>query len=109
MARDPLRALLSLRRRSVEQARNALGACLAAEAAVAARIRALDAAARRDREAAEAWPDAARFLEVSANRQDVLQAERRTLAADLTAAEAHVAEARDAVAAARTAAEAVDE
>jgi hypothetical protein len=109
MARDALRILLSMRRRSVEQARRALAARLTTEAEVVDRIRSLDGKVRRDHKAAEAWPDAHRFLEMFANRQDVIQAERRTLAADLAAAELETGEARSVVAAARTAAEAVDE
>lgn len=109
MARDPLQILLSLRRRSVEQARHALAARLAAEAEVADRILSLDGTARRDREAGEAWPDAHQFLEMFASRQEVVQAERRSLAADLAAATVDTGEARGVVSAARTAAEAVKE
>jgi hypothetical protein len=109
MARDALRILLSMRRRSVEQARRVLAARLAAEAEVVDRIRWLDNTVHRDHQAAEAWPDAHRFLEMFANRQDVIQGERRILAADLAAAELETGEARGVVSAARTAAEAVEE
>jgi hypothetical protein len=109
LARDALRILLSMRRRSVEQARHALSARLAAEAEVADRICSLDGTVRRDREAGEAWPDAHRFLEMFASRQEVIQAERRTMAADLAAAGVHAGEARGVVSAARTAAQAVEE
>jgi flagellar biosynthesis chaperone FliJ len=109
MARDPLRILLSMRRRSVEQARQALAGRLAAETEVADRIRLLDDATRRDREAGGAWPDSHQFLEMSASRLEVVQAERQSLAADLTAAERGAAEARGVVSTARTAAEAVEE
>jgi hypothetical protein len=109
MARDPLRILLSMRRRSVEQVRHALAARLAAEAEVADRIRSLDGTVRRDREAGEAWPDAHQFREMLVSRQEVIQAERRTMAADLAAAEIDTGEARGVVSAARTAAQAVEE
>jgi hypothetical protein len=109
MARDPLRILLSMRRRSVEQARHALAARLAVEAEVADRIRSLDCTVRRDREVGGAWPDAHQFLEMSANRQETVQAERHRLVVALAAAEIQAAEARDVVSAARTAAEAVEE
>ena len=54
MARDPLRILLSLRRRSVEQARQALAVRLTLVSEVEGMIHALDEATRRDREAGNA-------------------------------------------------------
>ena len=107
MARDPLRILLAIRRRAVEQARYALGTCLATEAEIGERIWSLDDTARRDREAGGAWQDAHQFSEMTAIRLEAKQAERRALKADLTLAEGHSADARGILTAARTAAEAV--
>lgn len=98
-----------MRRRSVEQARQALAASLESEAEVVDRILSLDGTVRRDHEAGQAWPDAHQFLEMFTHRQDVIQAERRTMAADLAAAELETGAARGVVSAARTAAEAVEE
>jgi flagellar biosynthesis chaperone FliJ len=109
MARDPLRILLSVRRRSVEQARYALGACLAAEAAVADRITSLDDAAARDRKTAKAWQDSHHYTEMAATRLTATHIERQATLAELAAAEDRSAQARRAVAAERAAAEAVEQ
>jgi flagellar biosynthesis chaperone FliJ len=109
MARDPLQILLSMRRRSVEQARYALGACLATEAQAADRIRSLDDTVRRDRETVRAWQDSHQFMEMSALRLDAMLAQRRTLLAEFAMAETRSTQARGVVAAARTAAEAVEQ
>jgi flagellar biosynthesis chaperone FliJ len=109
MARDTLQVLLAMRRRSVEQARYALGICLAAEAEVAERIRSLEDSAQRDRETSGVWQDAHQFLEMSAVRLTTARAERHTMADDLAAAAVRSGEARDVVTAARTAAEAVEQ
>ena len=109
MARDPLQILRSVRRRATEQARYALAACLTAEAAVSDKIRSIDHAVLRDREASAAWQDAYRFLEMSALRQEAVRTECRIATADHAAAAARSAEARGVVAAARTAAEAVEQ
>jgi hypothetical protein len=109
MARDKLRVLLSMRRRWVEQARYALGACLAAECEAAEKIRALDDTARRDSETGRTWQDSHQFLEVSAIRQDASRAERGTILMDLTSAEAESENARGVVSDARAAAEAVEQ
>ncbi|WP_158932381.1 hypothetical protein [Acidisphaera sp. S103] len=109
MVRDPLKILLSVRRRSVEQARYALGACLAAEAAIADRIRSLDGAAARDRQTGRAWQDSHQFMEMTAIHLATLQAERRSILADLAVAEDRSGQARGVVAAERAAAEAVDQ
>ena len=109
MARDKLGILLSMRRRSVEQARYALGACLAAENEVADKIRTLDDTARRDRTTGAEWQDAHRYGEMLAIRQDVTRAERGKFLADLTSAEAESGDARGIVSNARTAAEAVEQ
>jgi hypothetical protein len=109
MARDKLQVLLAVRLFSVEQARSALGACLAAEAVVADRLRALDAAAQRNRETCAGWDDAHKFLEMSAIRLASLRAERRTVVAELATAAARSADARGIVTVARTAAEVVEQ
>ena len=109
MARDPLLVLHALRRRAVEQARYALGACLKTEAEVAERARWLDETARRDRAVSAVWPDAHQFLETAALRSATARAERRAVAADMVTAAARSEEARDTVTAARTAAEAVEQ
>jgi flagellar biosynthesis chaperone FliJ len=109
MARNPLQILLSMRRRSVEQARYALGACLATEAQAADRIRSLDDTVRRDRETVRAWQDSHQFMEMSAVRLDAMLGQRRTMLAELAMAETRSAQARGVVAAARTAAEAVEQ
>jgi flagellar biosynthesis chaperone FliJ len=106
MARDPLRILLAIRHRSVEQARSALGACLKAEATVADGIRSLEDAARRDR---VPWQDAHQFHEMAAARLQVVRAERLTAAAALEATASRSEAARGVVAEARTAAEAVEQ
>lgn len=107
MARDPLRILLAVRRRAVEQARYALEACLGVEAEIVEGIRSLDDTARRDREAGGAWQDAHQFVEMTAVRLEARQTDRRALEADLVAAEGRTADARTVLTAARTAAEAV--
>jgi hypothetical protein len=104
MARDPLLVLYALRRHAVEQARYALGTCLKAEADVAERIRRLDDAARRDREACETWQHAPQFLEMAAIRQQYMRFERQTVAADLVMVSTLSGEAREVVTAARSAA-----
>jgi flagellar export protein FliJ len=109
MARDPLRILLAMRQRSVEQARYALGACLAAETQAADRLRALDEMVHRDRETARSWQEAHQFVEMSAARLEAMLAARRTLMTELAMAETRSAEARAVVVAARTAAEAVEQ
>jgi hypothetical protein len=98
-----------MRRRAVEQARYALGACLLSEAEVADRIRSLDDTARRDREVSQTWQDSHQFLEMSAIRTEATRTERRTIAADLTVAGIRSEEARGVVSAARMAAEAVEQ
>ena len=109
MARDPLRIVSSLRRRAVEQARYALGACLATEAEAAQKIRSLDDAACRDRETSEAWQDAHHFLEMSAVRSESAREERQIIEQALATAAMRSEQARGVVAAARTAAEAVEQ
>src|ERR1700733_464726 len=97
MARDSLESLRAVRRRSVEEARYALGACLTAEAQ-----------ARRDRAAYQAAEHSHQFLEVFVCGVRASDAKRLAAEAALTAAQARSAEARAVVVAARMAAEAVE-
>ena len=108
MARDPLRILQTVRRRSVEAARYALGACQTAEAQAADKIRAIDDAAQRDRMAHSQVPEAPQFLDMFVRRVAATEAERRAAASALADAQAQSAAARAAVAEARAAAEAVE-
>ena len=108
MARDPLLMLRIVRRRSVEGARYALGACLAAEAEAADRIKAIDDEAQRNRVAHPKMEDAHLFQEMFTQQVLATQAARVVAAANFTAAQASSAEARALVVAARTAAEAVE-
>jgi flagellar biosynthesis chaperone FliJ len=108
MADDPIRLLQALRRRSVEEARQALGTCLAAEAQLAETIREIDAQSEIDLAANQDVNEAHRFLEMFARRLRVREAERKAAAAALTAAQTRSDEARLFVVAARTAAEALD-
>ena len=107
MARDPLRPVLLIRRREVDQARAALAECLAVETRLVERIGVLDETARRSREATGAWEDGHVFLEMAALHQTTMQMRRQELEAELAAAMAGSAQARQVLAAARTAAEAV--
>jgi hypothetical protein len=108
MAREPMRLLRSARRRAVEAARYALGACLMAETAAADRITAIDDEARRDRGAHAALTEAHWFQDMFVRRIDAVQAERRIAEAAFAAAQAGSAAARADVVVARTAAEAVE-
>jgi hypothetical protein len=108
MARDKLQVLLSMRRRVVEQARYALGACLDVESEAADKIRTLDDLVRRDRAIGAEWHDARHFREMSAIRMDAIRAERGAVLADLTAAEAASEHARGIVSTAWAATEAVE-
>jgi hypothetical protein len=108
VSHDSIPILRIIRRRSVEEARYALGACLSVEAAAAAAVQAIGDAARRDRAAHDGVADGYLFLESFALRVRTGEAERRAAEAALMAAQARSAEARAVVAAARTAAEAVE-
>ena len=98
----------AIRRRSVEEGRYALGACLTAEAQAAEAVQAIADAARRDRAAHETVEDSHRFLEMFVHRLRVSDTKRLSAEAALRAAQARSAEARAAVVAARMAAEAVE-
>jgi flagellar export protein FliJ len=103
-----MRILQTVRRRSVEEARSALGACLMAEKQAEDAIRAIDDKSRRDRAAHPTLQEAHCFLEMFARRVGASEMERRAAEAALTTAQAKTAEARAAVVAARTAEEAVE-
>ncbi len=107
MARDPMRVLLTVRRHAVEAERRTLAGCVAEQAAIAARIAALDDAMLRDRDAAAGWDDAYRFLELAPVRRDAWLADRRTLVLEADAAACVSQAGRDRLAAARTASESV--
>lgn len=107
MARDPFRVLSMVRRHAIEQARQALAACMRAEAAAMDRIRMIDEALERDRQASRTAEHTYQFLEMAAIRLEAIKAERQAAAATLAAAASRSAEARNIVVAARTAAEAV--
>jgi flagellar biosynthesis chaperone FliJ len=108
MAADSIRILQAVRRRSVEEARYALGACLAAEAQALDALEAIIDKARRDRASHHAVEDAHQFLEMFIRRSGVAEAERVSAEAALTAARERSEAARIAVVAAQTAAETVD-
>ena len=108
MARDPLIVLLAVRRRSVDHQRQALAACLVAEAAAADRIRSLDEAMARDRDLTDESPDHLQFRDIFLATRRHLLAEGRTAFAALAEAGSHSAEARGHFATARLAAEAVE-
>jgi hypothetical protein len=108
VAADSIRILRAVRRRSVEEARHALGACLAAEAQAVDAVEAIVNQARRDRAAHQTVEDPHQFLEMFLRRSGVAEAERASAEAALTAARARSDAARTAVVAARTAAEAVE-
>jgi VIT1/CCC1 family predicted Fe2+/Mn2+ transporter len=108
MAANSIRILRSVRRRSVEEARSALGACLATEAQAVDAFEAIVEQARRDRAAHQTVEEPHQFLEMFVRRSGVAEAERLSAEAALTAARARSEAARIAVVAAQTAAEAVE-
>jgi ABC-type transporter Mla subunit MlaD len=109
VAGDPLRVLLAVRGRLVDEARAALAACLRAEADAEERIRLIDAAARRDRATSAEWQDAHRFVEMTAARREAVQVERHNAVLVLAGLVEESSDARDVVTAARTAAETVEQ
>lgn len=108
MAANSIRILRSVRRRSVEEARFALGACLATEAQAVDALEAIVEQARRDRAAHQTVEEPHQFLDMFVRRSGVAEAERVSAEAALTAARARSKAARIAVVAAQTAAEAVE-
>jgi flagellar biosynthesis chaperone FliJ len=108
MGRDPMRMLRRVRRHGVEQARLALAACRTAEMAAVERLRAVDDAARRDREASQTVTEGHLFLDMFARRLEASVAERRAAEAALSAVQAELGAARAMLVEARTAAEGVE-
>jgi hypothetical protein len=108
MAADSIRILRAVRRRSVEEARHALGACLAAEALAVDAVESIVDKARRDRAAHQTVGEPHQFLEMFLRRSGVAEAERVSAEAALAAARARSDAARIAVVAAKTAAEVVE-
>jgi flagellar biosynthesis chaperone FliJ len=108
MTADSIFLLRAVRRRSVEQARQALGACLAAEAQARDALEAIADNARRDRATHHTVQDPHQFLEMFVRRSAVAEAERVSAEAELTAARERSDAARIALVAAQTAAETVD-
>ncbi|WP_428531441.1 hypothetical protein [Rhodopila sp.] len=101
--------LQAVRRRAVESARQALAACLRAEAETVARISLLEVSARRDRAISDNWEDGHQFQEMAAIRSAVAREERGAAALHLAEAITASEQARVVLTAARTAAEAVDQ
>ncbi|WP_428491606.1 hypothetical protein [Rhodopila sp.] len=109
MPGDRLLVLQAVRRRAVESARQALAACLRAEAEIAARIGLLDASARRDLAISDTWEDGHHFQEMAAIRSAARREERDMAALQLSEAATASEQARSILTATRTAAEAVDQ
>jgi flagellar biosynthesis chaperone FliJ len=108
MAANLLFILRVVRRRSVEEARYALGVCLAAEAQAVDALETIVDKTRRDRAAHQTVGDPHHFLEMFVRRSGVAEANRVSAEAAVTAAQARSDAARIAVVAAQTAAEAVE-
>ena len=109
MAQDPLRVLLKVRRRIVDQARLNVGLCLEAEAAASKRIDALDEMVRRNQEAGENFPERNQFLEIIYRRHDEIRAQRTALVDALKHVQTQTAEARAVLVTVRTSAEVVEQ
>ncbi len=108
MARNPMQMLQKVRRQAVEQARHALARCLAAEAAIGDRLRAMNEAGERDRVANRTVVDAYLFTEMFSQRLQLVAAGRLSAEAELMSARATSTDARAALIAARMAEEAVE-
>jgi hypothetical protein len=108
MAADSIRILRAVRRRSLEEARHALGVCLAAEAQALDDLETIVDKTRRDRATHHAVEDPHQFLEMFVRRSGVAEAERVSAEAALTAARGRSDAALIAVVAAQTAAETVE-
>jgi flagellar export protein FliJ len=109
MPRDPLRAVLRLRRLALDEARRELGHCLAAEAVAIADRKAAEAAIQTEEQAAAALDADDGAVEAFAawlprGRQAIAQAE-----AGVIRAETATAQARARLTAARAAAEAAEQ
>jgi flagellar biosynthesis chaperone FliJ len=108
MARDPLKVLSVVRQRAVDQRRQALAACLTAEAAAEDRIRRLEEAVRHDQARADAAPDPMLFHDIFIATRRHWRTEQQVSRVALAEAGRQAEEARGALATARLAAEAVD-
>src|SRR5689334_6231297 len=108
MVRDPLKVLSVVRQRAVDQQRQALAACLRAEAAAEDRIERLEEAVRRDQALTEAAPDKLLFHDVFITARRYWRSEQQVFRATLAEAARQAEQSRAALAAARLAAEAVD-
>jgi flagellar biosynthesis chaperone FliJ len=108
MARDPLAVLLVLRQRFVDQQRQALAACLVAETAAGNTVRLLDAAMERDRDVADGVPEHLQFRDIFIATRQHLRGQRETAVTCLAGARNRSDQARENLAGARLAAEAVE-
>jgi len=108
MARDPLKVLSAVRQRAADRQRQALAACLRAEAAIEDRIRTLEEAVRQDQVLAGTAPDAPLFHDIFIATRQHWRAEQQVSQTALAEAGRQADQARAALAAARLAAEAVD-
>jgi flagellar biosynthesis chaperone FliJ len=108
MARDRLKTLSVVRQHAVDQRRQALAACLRAEAAAEERILMLDEALHRDQALAETLPDQMLFRDIFLATRQHLQAEQQVTRTVLADAGQQTDEARTGLASARLAAEAVE-
>jgi flagellar biosynthesis chaperone FliJ len=108
MARDPMRMLRTIRRHAVEQARHALAACQRTEIDAADKLRTIDEAAECDRIAKRSLAEAYCFIDMFVLRLQASATERHAAEAALRTARAAADDARDALVAARMAAEAVE-
>jgi flagellar export protein FliJ len=109
MAQDKLRVLLTLRERTVEQARKALAVCVAAETAAMDAIRGVDSAIQHERAAADRSADTGPAKEMFAAWLVRARSRREAAVAALAKAEGRTGEARAALAAARAAVRVVEQ
>jgi flagellar biosynthesis chaperone FliJ len=109
MSRDALDTLFTLRKRTVDSARQAVGVCVKAELDAVHLIKVLDDTRERDRLAEQGLAERPQFLDMMDKRLLHVQTERLALVSGLVAAEARTAEARTLLATARRAAEAVEQ
>lgn len=107
MARDPLRTVLAIRERAVDELQRELAACIRSEAEIAMRIAALDQAASRDRSFHQGLPEPHRFQDMFAVRRIADAVAKASAERELVDAESRSAQARSALVAARVEAEVV--
>jgi hypothetical protein len=108
VAVDKLRVLLRLRERTLDQAREALAECVAAETAAMDAIRAVDTAIQRERMAADQSGEAGQGREMFAAWSARARAIRAAAVRTLMEAEGQTAEARGVLTAARSAVRVVE-